>query len=192
LEFLTVTANKMKIVLTAGELLKYGISAEAGECQNEGLRQSFWKILDVARKRAGFDVTGDKVLLQFYPMREGGELFVTRLGKIAEGAERSITRSQNVTVLSSQLKIYKFEHLTDLIAASRALPPSAASRPSMLYYSEDGAYYLLAEDRGNGIISDLSILSEYGREIPITLAAYINEHSRVLLSSTPLSELAAI
>ncbi len=192
MEFLTVSANKLKIILDKKELSRYGITQENSESATAEVRASFWRILDYAREQVGFDVTGDKVLLQFCQTKDGGELFVTRLGKIAQATERALTKSQNVTVLASQGKAYRFANVESLLSAARRAPKEVRKRKASLFYSDDGAYYLMIEERIGGRISDLAFFGEYAEEISALLAPYIYEHSKLILDGKRLSVLSEI
>ena len=106
MEFLVISENKMKIMLSAEEVRSYGIESERSDYRDPKIRRAFWKILDRARDECGFKVTGDKLLIQYYPSKCGAEIFVTKLGKISLGVERSIATTDSVTMLSSKNMIW--------------------------------------------------------------------------------------
>lgn len=192
MEFLTVSSNKLKIILDKKEMEEYGISRESSESTTAEVRASFWRILDQAREHVGFDVYGDKVLLQFCPTKDGGELFVTRLGKIAQSTEKALVKSQNVTVLSSRSKVYRFSGLDALLSSAKRASSEIKKRKVDLLYSDDGAYYLLIEERVGGRICDLAFFGEYAEEVSSSLAPYIYEHSKVIINGKRLSLLSEL
>ena len=187
MEFLIINENKLKITLTPEEMTEYNIDASDSDCENPKTRRAFWRILDVARERCGFKMSGDKLLIQFYPAAAGGEIFVTKLGKIASGAERTISKSGNVAMLSSRHAIYRFSDFSSLLTVARALSDEAKERQSKLYFSEDGNYYLFMEERNtSGFFSELTILGEFASEVPGNLEPYIKEHSEAVAEQNAL------
>ena len=76
MEFLVVSKSKLKIMMSRDDMKKYGIDGEDIDYDNPKIRRSFWKILDEAKERCGFEASGDKVLIQYYPSKDGGEIFV--------------------------------------------------------------------------------------------------------------------
>ena len=187
MEFLIINENKLKITLTPEEMTEYNIDPNDSDYENPKTRRAFWRILDVARERCGFKMSGDKLLIQFYPAAAGGEIFVTKLGKIASGAERTISKSGNVAMLSSRHAIYRFSDFSSLLTVARALSDEAKERQSKLYFSEDGNYYLFMEERNtSGFFSELTILGEFASEVPGNLEPYITEHSEAVAEQNAL------
>jgi negative regulator of genetic competence, sporulation and motility len=179
MDFLVVSDSKLKIMLTREEMIKYGIDKEDIDYDDPKIRRSFWRILDEARQKCGFESSGDKVLIQFYPSKDGSEIFVTKLGLVSAGAERTISKSTKVAMLSTRRAVYRFSTLDDLVSASHAINTDECDRMPRAFYSEDGAYYIIADERSisAGSLKDVSAVSEYGTEIPSNLAPYIAEHS---------------
>ena len=179
--------------MTPEDMKEYSLDASVTSYDDPAIRRTFWRILDVSRERCGFDATGEKVLIHFYPSGEGSELFVTKLGKLPAEAERSVSGSHSVAFLTSKNTIYRFPDASSLITLSRKLPPATRERRSRLYYCDDDYYYLILEDRGGrGAPSELALLGECARELPYTLEPYISEHSRILADGNALSLLASL
>lgn len=179
MEFLIVSDSKLKIMMTREDMKKYEIDCDNTDYDNPKTRRSFWKILDVARERCGFEASGDKVLVQFYPSKEGSEIFVTKLGVVSSGTEKTIAKSSKIAMLSSRLVIYRFSSFSSLASASRIIDTEDSKMPPRAYFDESGFYYIIAEDRKSGFDknSEISPINEYGKEIPVNLASYIAEHS---------------
>ena len=180
MEFLVVSDSKLKIMMNRDDMKKYDIDGENIDYDNPKTRRSFWRILDVAREKCGFEASGDKVLIQFYPAKDGSEIFVTKLGVISSGAERTIAKSSKVAMLSSRLVIYKFSSFSSLTAASRIIDTEDCERAPRAFFDEQGSYYIIAEERRAGAEKNREIfpIYEFGREIPENLAPYIAEHSK--------------
>lgn len=180
-------------MITKDEAREYDIASDECDYADANVRRAFWRILDIARERCGFDTTGEKVLIQYYPSESGGEIFVTKLGHLASATERTLQKSQNVAMLSSRRLIYKFSELESLIGACKRTGREAADREAQLYFSDDGCYYLFLEERATvGAPSDLSHFSEFATEIPTVLEPYIIEHSRCILGEDTIKTLSAL
>lgn len=180
-------------MLTAEDMEKYGIDPDSTDYEAPSVRRSFWRVLDVAREQCGFRIAGDKVLMQFYPSPSGGELFVTKLGKIASGAERTISKSGNVAMMSSRSVIYRFSELEALLQLARRLAAEGYELFSEVYAADDGSYYMLCEERNvSGFLSELAVLGEFAAEVPSTLEPYLKEHTEKVISGNAISILSEL
>ena len=130
----------------------------------------------------GFDPDGDKVLIQFYPMRQGGcEVFVTKLGALSKDSVRSVTRSDNVDLLSHSKSFYRFEGLEDLKRFAAALKSVGARVHSDVYISDDGKYFLgMEEYKKGGEQTEFPFILEFSDLLTAQLSFYITEHLRPL------------
>ena len=178
MDFLVVSDTKLKIMMNREEMKKYGIDGEDIDYDNPKIRRAFWRILDVAKETCGFEASGDKVLIQFYPAKDGSEIFVTKLGLISAGAERTIAKSSRVAMLSTKISVYTFPNLPSLCRAARLIDFETCERPPRAFFDENGSYYMVTEERrGSERTAEISPICEFGREIPSNLACYISEHS---------------
>ena len=124
MEFLHIGESKLKIVMSAEELKEYGISPK-DEGTTLTCRRAVWEILDRAKSVCGFNPNGDKILVQFYPMRDGGcELFVTKLGILAPSSARLVAKSERVALLSRSEVYYVFSSFDDVRSAVFAVMKS--------------------------------------------------------------------
>ncbi len=186
MEFLKVSDSKLKIMLTNEDMKKYDIDSEDMDYDNPKIRRSFWRILECARSACSFEVSGDKVLVQFYPSKDGCEIFVTKLGIISSGIERTISKSPRVAMLTTRKSVYKFEEKEHLKTALSLLNSEEQQKAPELFSDGKGNYYIVIEERKS--LSEnresISVLAEYGSEIPNNLVSYIEEHSdRIPLDS---------
>ncbi|MBO7304950.1 MAG: adaptor protein MecA [Clostridia bacterium] len=179
MDFLVVSDSKLKIMMSREDMKKYEIDGDNIDYDDPKVRRSFWRILDAAREACGFEASGDKVLIQFYPSKEGSEIFVTKLGLISSGAERTIVKSSKVAMLTTKRSIYKFSSFSSLVIAAKIISRGEYEGQPRAYFDERGFYYLIADERRgyNERASDISAISEYGGQIPENLASYISEHS---------------
>ena len=181
MEFLVISENKMKVMLTQEEMRRYGIEGDKSDYKDPAVRKSFWQILDRAREECGFDSRGEKILLQYYPTRTSAEIFVTKLGRLPTGIERSISATDSVTMLSSKNMIYRIDNMEELSRLYRIIRHTDGDAGSEAYLSDDGYYYIFFEERSEGTsLSPYAVASEFGEEIPQTLRTYIREHSERL------------
>ncbi len=174
MEFLVVSANKLKIMLDKSEIEKFGLDKEEIDYSEPELRNSFWNILDIAEQQCGFHCKGEKILIQFYPAKFGGEMFITKLGLLSKSAERSLADSPRVAMLTSKVKIYKFD---DLWSIAMALHINRKYMPDKIrvFSRETGEYYLIFDERNSGAIVSMS---EFASKIPCDVENYIIERTQ--------------
>ena len=181
MEFLLVGEAKLKIVVNDEEMKIYKLDAYSDG--GAAIRRSFWRILDIAKAEVGFDPAGDKVLIQFYPLKSGGcEIFVTKLGILPESSARLVARSNKISLLSKNNRYYSFSSLDDLSLAAKAVKGRAdeASVKSDVYY--DGRLYFLAiEEYGKGGEPiEFPCILEFGEGLTADFGIYISEHAEQL------------
>ena len=179
MEFLLIGESKLKIVVNDEEMKLYKLDSYSS---GDGaiLRRSFWSLLDRAKADVGFDPAGDKVLIQFYPIKSGGcEIFVTKLGILPESSARLVSKSSRISMLSKKRSYYIFSSVENLISATRAIKnlTDGASVISDVYES-DGKYYLSIEEYGKGGEPiEFPCILEFGEGLAADLGAYISEHA---------------
>lgn len=180
MEFLLVGESKIKIVLTEEERAIYGLDAPAPDISGPGARRSFWRILDMAKKDVGFDPSGDKILIQLYPIKTGGcEIFVTKLGILPESSARLVSKSNKVAMLSKKNSLYAFDDYEDLIKAARAVRAvSGDALPQSDVFVSDDRYFLSIEEYGKGGETlEFPCILEFGNGLAADVFVYILEHA---------------
>ena len=195
MEVLLISDSKLKIMLTEEDMKKYDLKNEEIDYDNTHTRRALWEILDEAKEKTGFDAASDKILIQLYPSKDGGcELFVTKLGLIPPLAEKNITRSTRVAMLSSRQAIYRFDTLAEMILATKAIKGADTLRGSDAYYSDDGDYYLFIEERGgkSSAVSEFSRILEYGEHVSSDMRHYISEHAKKIAAGDAVGILSAL
>jgi negative regulator of genetic competence, sporulation and motility len=81
MEWIRISQNKLKIMLTAEDARHYELNCEQADYTDILTRTAFREILTDVKREAEFDASEDKVYIQMYPSKEGGcELFVTKIG----------------------------------------------------------------------------------------------------------------
>lgn len=171
-----IGGGKLKIMLDKAEVEKFKLDKEELDYSDPEVRNSFWNILDIAEEECGFLCKGEKILIQFYPARDGAEIFITKLGILSKSAERSLSASSRVAMLSSDVKIYKFD---DLSSIKRALKITQSFLPERIkvFFGEGGEYYLVFEER---LGFSIPVMAEFGTELPKELEGYIGERANLI------------
>ena len=81
MELIVISDSKLKIMLTAPDMIRYDLAGSGKTCADPKTRAAFRHLFHDARQRIGFDTEGERLLVQMYTSREGGcEIFVTKLG----------------------------------------------------------------------------------------------------------------
>lgn len=82
MELIPVGDNKLKIMLTLSDMTRFEIPDGVPDVPCEQIRLAFREILNEASSITGFNTSGDRLYVQYYPSKKGGcELFVTKLGR---------------------------------------------------------------------------------------------------------------
>ena len=195
MDVLKISETKVKIMLTPEDIKNFGIDLDEVDYNDKTTRTKIWDVLDYAKKKHGFDYGKDKLLIQFYPSKDGGaELFVTRLSGIPKVQEKAIAKAENVTLLDINRRAYCFKSFRDLCAASAAVCKRKSIKESELYYSEAYGYILKITERAaiRGGVSDLAILSEFCAYSTDDRIPYISEHCKSLASNGAIDKLAKL
>ena len=180
MEFLLIGESKIKIVLNEEETERYGLDKSAPDVSGTGERRSFWRILDMAKSEVGFDPSGDKVLIQLYPIKNGGcEIFVTKLGILPDASARLVSKSNKVALLSKKKSLYLFGELDDVIRAARAVRAvSGETLPESDVFTTDDKYYLSIEEYGKGGEPiEFPCILEFGVGLTADMFTYVFEHA---------------
>ena len=162
------------------ELRRYSLNAPEEEYNSREVRAALWQVLDVAYKECGFSTIGERMLVQIYCSEYGCEIFVTKLGRLGASAERNIARSGGVTMLSSKSSLYRFSDVSTLLSALKHLQCDSRDECQLAYLTDDTCFLLVEERTGAIPLGDLSVLSEFGAEVPLTLTTHLTEHATVV------------
>ncbi len=194
MDFLKIGKNKLKVILTHEDLRRYKLEKIGADTDLAPYRRAIFRIIDLADEAVGFDVGCDKLLLQFYPIRTGGELFATRLSILTEAQRSVISRSDNLTTLQCRTSAYELDSLDDAIAlarsiTSRSLPP----RTSTLYITEQDTVMLEIEEQKTGELKHefLEVL-EFSSPITTDAFLYLREHSVPVYVGDAISSLSKL
>ena len=195
MEFLLIGDSKLKILMDAVEMKSYKLDSVYADSCDSGFRRSFFRILERAKEKVGFDVGGDKVLIQFYKTGKGGcEIFVTKLGLLSPSAAKLISKSERITLLDKGMSFYSFASESDLIAAAKALKnnPSGLVPRGDMYVSDEGEVFLgLEEIASGGYSAEFPIILEFGHRLPDEAEIYVREHCKRKIAESAIEILSA-
>ena len=195
MEILKINDSKLKIMLNPDDMKKYRLSRESVDYNDAKTRKSFSEILNHVKNTHGFNTERDKVLIQFYPSKDGGsELFVTKLGVLPSASERTIARSERVTMIGARRTLYYFESLNRLTAAARMLRGIGEYKSTDVYLTDEGEYYLdlCEKTAGEGGTDIASKMLEFSRSVPPSSFAYIREHYKRLTKGNAVELFSAL
>lgn len=195
MEWIRISENKLKIMLTAEDAKHYALRCETMDIADSFTRQAFREILSDIRPDTGFDATNEKVYIQMYPSKEGGcELFVTKMGLLfstpeeeGEKAEKPQRTKRSAEVLPQKPEMYAFSGMEPLLSACLRLMQAGFSGESSAFRDSRGNYWLLlqkpfgnAQNRSKKAFRN-RFLTEYGkRENAETAQLYLSEHGRCI------------
>lgn len=183
MEFLSVGGIKLKVILNAEECERYGIDRLDGEKLGETERAAIKSILAAAGEEVSFFASGERLLIQLYPLGErGAELFITKLSAIPERERRTVVES-GIMTYQGRRAVFRITEKTALVGISRLL----GDRTVDLYLAADGAYYLTLDECVIGDISDCEPLTEFAERIHKLPLGIDTEWGKCLLSSLPLA-----
>lgn len=194
MEFLKIGKNKLKITLTAEELKRYKLDRIGADDDLAPHRRALFRVIDIAGQRTGFAPGAEKLLLQFYPEKKGGELFVTKLSILTDAQRNIISRANNLTTMMRSRRAYFFDNLNDAIALARSI----ASRrevvaDSALYITEFGSVVLEVEEyTADGKNADYPEITEFSDPLAADFFIYLREHSIPLYEENAITLLAAL
>ena len=195
MEFLLIGESKLKIVLNEEETKNYKLDGSCEDSGGAGVRRSFWRILEMAKQEVGFDPAGDKVLIQFYPIKTGGcEVFVTKLGILPDSSARLVSRSNRISLLSKNRIFYLFYTLEDLIRAARAVKQASGnvSINSDVYLDDDKYYMSVEEYAKGGEPVEFPCILEFGVGLTADFGLYISEHADPLAEGDGIERFCAL
>ena len=215
MDLIKINDNKLKIMLTPGDMQCYALKADELDGAKMETRQAFRSIMDEVRHRTGFDAKGNQIYVQVYPSREGGcEMFVTKLGllcALGEAEDRPSLSAAKGTCVASTTRTqpskqsernrtiaFVFEALDHLLHVCRRLHARDYVGSSAVYRGEEGYFYLLLSESGSRryALSDrgvLAFLGEYGlQQNAEVVRLYIREHASPICESNAIERLSAL
>ena len=198
LELHLIQNDKLKVLLTPFDMMKYELTCESLDYDNTETRKAIWSILDFAKHETGFDAALGKIRIEVYPEKSGGcAIYITKLAKndLPSSEDMNETSEKQSSAEGKNAVVYQFDRLDDLLAVCRALEHRAYKGRCLLYFEhlpKGGTRYFIEIDEGPPVskrsryLRENLFIGEFARRIDGTEAhAYLAEHG-TLISSAPL------
>lgn len=198
MEYIMISEDKLKVILSEQELSAWNISAEELDYQSPSSRSVFERLLSYAKEEFGFDTSDRRLLIQLFGAKDGScELFFTRLGSISdeENKEKNNVRRKKKSD-APHTKIFSFDDLGALLALCRRLYLAGYSGRSSVWLDIEKRWFLTlnSDDDGDSKENRLfDILGEYGNEENRRSASlYLGEYGDELYKNNAVSLLGKI
>ena len=190
MEFLLIGDSKLKVVMSGEDMTAFKLDGKT-DSSSPVFRRDFWRVLDLAKEQVGFDPDGDKILIQFYPIKNGGcEVFVTKLGILPKESAKTVTRSDNITMLSRERRTYAFDTKADLSNFLKLLKSGSFEHNLKMdiYRASSALYYLLIEEFSQNDIAEIAAIYEYARPLNSDTEYFVTEHLEWLADEKRIEE----
>ena len=213
MELIVIGENKLKIMMSQGDMERFGLDENEFYLSVTDTRKILDKILQNCPVKTGFEtiLPSDKILIQLYPEKDGGcELFVTKieLDSECDSKEEDIfmpplnderfllpgTTKKNAESKKIHLT-YSFEELDFLIAACKELHKRGFFGKSSFYKGEEGKYFLFisAVKEENEKSPPVSFISEFGElENTDRTSLYLAEYGECIMEKDAVELLGGI
>ncbi len=214
MDYLLIDRQKLKITMTAEDLLFYGMELKHISYSSTETRRAFWAILDDAKHATGFDAAASKVSVQIYTSRDGGcEMYILSCSPEAEAPSETLSLwkaaedspsplhgecavekgATGLTVctpapLTATLTAATFAELSHLLSACHALSAAGYQGDSSAWQM-DGRYYLqLSADRSGSTC----LIAEFGTPMKADGLCCLAEHGNCICEQNAVERLAAM
>ena len=147
LELHLIGEDKLKVLLTPFDMMKYNLTCEKLDYENTETRKAIWNILDYAKHETGFDAARGRICIEVFPEKNGGcAIYITKLrqNEIAEkdGIDLAKVKSAGHEISA----VYGFEESESLCRVCRYLSHRGYALPSRAYFEplekKKSRYYL--------------------------------------------------
>lgn len=196
MEWIRISQNKLKIMLTAEDARHYELNCEEANYTDSVTRTAFREILTDVKREADFDASEDKVYIQMYPSKEGGcELFITKIGLLLEEERKAAMQAGKKELPNTRMRrenalAFCFRELSLLTAACRRLLPLTTVHKSEAFRGENGTWWLFLSGCEP---HKLRFLSGYAREMRADMARiYLAEHGTLICEKNAVETLAEL
>lgn len=137
LEINLIREDKLKVLLTPFDMMKYELTCEKLDYDNTETRKAIWSILDFAKHETGFDAAIGKIRIEVYPEKNGGcAIYITKLNKsdFPSSDEMNESNGKTPAVPKEIPAVYKFEDSEALTDVCRFLTHRGYTADSAAYF----------------------------------------------------------
>ena len=132
LEMNLICEDKLKVLLTPFDMMKYELTCEMLDYENTETRKAIWSILDCAKHETGFDAAVGKIRIEVYPEKSGGcAIYITKIKKSGFPSPDEMNEANGKAWESA---VFQFEDSGSLANVCRFLAHKG-------YQAESDAYY---------------------------------------------------
>jgi negative regulator of genetic competence, sporulation and motility len=124
MELNLIREDKLKVLLTPFDMMKYELTCEKLDYDNTETRKAIWSILDFAKQETGFDAAIGKIRIEVYPEKSGGcAIYISKL----KSSDLSSHEPMNETIAKTtppsgkMTVVYQFKETDSLIRVCRFL-----------------------------------------------------------------------
>lgn len=191
LELHLIREDKLKVLLTPFDMMKYELTCEKLDYDNTETRKAIWNILDFAKHETGFDAAIGKIRIEVYPEKSGGcSIYITKLKKSELPSVNDMNETNEKLPLSASEKqdaVYKFDDEESLLHVCHFLKHRAYTGEYQTYcepLSEGDSRYFLkiseklpASPKKSRYLRENLFISEFGKRLESEEARfYLSEH----------------
>lgn len=209
MELIKITDQKLKIMLTPSDMTQFELDPNTIENFDTRAHDVFRSLLGEIRRQYGLEFDGDHLSVQYFPSRGGGcEMFVSSMQSPTAGEDKDRKKRTSgfgnailpvgkpITGNFLRETAYRFENLSNLLAACHRLKSIGYIGESAAYRDSASVYYLLLKMLSASpftLPEEFVFLCEYGRpENPAALRLYFREHGSVIRSPDAVEVLAEL
>lgn len=164
--------DRLKVLLEKEDLKQYDLSFVTIDYRNKKTKEVFWQVINIARKKTGFNPQGSKLLIEAYPEHDGNVLlYVTKLGEKERKSNSFVFGFDNLDAVLDSLSLFK---KTDI-----------RTYGFNLYKMENRFYLAFYTDCETDELMPLFLdLNEYGDEIKTpNKRSYLDEHGSIFVEN---------
>ncbi len=196
LELHRIGEEKLKVMLTPFDMMKYGLTAETLDYENTETRKAIWNILDHAKHETGFDGARGRICIEVFPEKNGGcAIYITRISEEKEEKMKSPEQKE-------RLSVFSFEKAENMLRVCRCLFSRGYKKESHAYYenAERKTSYFLAlreeapspKEKTKAPREHLFIL-EFGKRLEGEhMYSYLSEHCTPICTENAVKTLAPL
>lgn len=147
LELHLIGEDKLKVLLTPFDMMKYNLTCEKLDYENTETRKAIWNILDYAKHETGFDAARGRICIEVFPEKNGGcAIYITKLHQSEASETNGIDLAKDKHAGHEIPAIYGFEESESLFRVCRFLSHRGYTLPSRAYFEpleqKKARYYL--------------------------------------------------
>lgn len=124
MELNLIREDKLKVLLTPFDMMKYELTCEKLDYDNTETRKAIWSILDFAKRETGFDAAIGKIRIEVYPERSGGcAIYITKLASSDRPSQEPMneTIAKPSAATGKTTAVYQFRDPDSLARVCRCL-----------------------------------------------------------------------